>query len=60
MFKECLTGGFFGEDVDGHPVWYENIGNLDPKGKLIGSQTSERCVMEQNVCTRSLSVIEEF
>ena len=34
MFKESLTGGFFGEDVDGYPVWYENVGNLDPKGMV--------------------------
>ncbi len=33
MFVECLTGEPFGEDLDGHPVWYINIGNLDPKGK---------------------------
>ncbi len=32
MFEECLTGGYFGEDLDGHPVWYDNIGNIDPKG----------------------------
>ncbi|KAL5478140.1 hypothetical protein EMCRGX_G025029 [Ephydatia muelleri] len=24
--------GFFGEDRDGHPVYYDNLGNLDPKG----------------------------
>ena len=35
MFEECLSGGFFGEDLDGHPVWYDNIGNLDPRGKYV-------------------------
>lgn len=32
LFTECLAGGFFGEDLDGHPVWYDNLGNTDPKG----------------------------
>jgi hypothetical protein len=32
LFEECLAGGYFGEDVDGHPVWYDNFGNLDSSG----------------------------
>ena len=32
-YEDYLTGGFFGEDKDGHPVWYDNTGNLDFKGK---------------------------
>lgn len=32
MFEKCLTGGYFGEDRDGHPVWYDNFGNLDARG----------------------------
>ena len=32
LFEECLAGEYFGEDLDGHPVWYDNIGNLDPRG----------------------------
>ncbi len=25
-------GGFFGEDRDGHPIWYDRIGRLDLRG----------------------------
>ena len=32
VLKECFPGGFFGEDLDGNPVWYDNFGNLDFKG----------------------------
>ncbi len=32
VMNECISGGFFGEDIDGHPVWYDNFGNLDPRG----------------------------
>lgn len=32
VLEECLAGGYCGEDVDGHPVWYDNFGNLDPIG----------------------------
>jgi hypothetical protein len=32
VLKECFPGGFFGEDREGHPVWYDNFGNLDVKG----------------------------
>ncbi|CAI8042968.1 SEC14-like protein 2 [Geodia barretti] len=32
VLKECFPGGFFGEDREGHPVWYDNFGNLDAKG----------------------------
>ncbi len=35
MFEECLTGGYFREDLDGHPVWYDNIGNLDARGIIL-------------------------
>lgn len=27
------AGGFFGEDREGHPVWYDKIGKLDLKGE---------------------------
>lgn len=28
-----LTGSFFGEDRNGHPVFYDFLGNVDTKGK---------------------------
>jgi hypothetical protein len=31
VLKECFPGGFFGEDREGHPVWYDNF-NYDFKG----------------------------
>ena len=41
LFTECLAGGFFGEDLEGHPVWYENLGNADIRGKYV--QRSLHC-----------------
>ena len=35
LFKECLPGGAFGEDLDGHPVVYYNFGNIDAKGMIV-------------------------
>lgn len=32
VMDECIAGGLFGEDREGHPVWYDNMGNLDPRG----------------------------
>ncbi len=26
-------GGFFGEDRDGHPIWYDRIGRIDVRGE---------------------------
>ncbi len=26
-------GGFFGEDRDGHPIWYDRIGKIDLRGE---------------------------
>ena len=37
---ECVPGGFFGEDIDGHPVWYDNFGNLDSRGMCINIMCS--------------------
>ena len=37
VMDECIAGGLFGEDREGHPVWYDNFGNLDPRGKYICS-----------------------
>ena len=35
VLQKCYPGGFFGEDREGHPVWYDSIGALDFKGKVI-------------------------
>ena len=35
LFTECLAGGFFGEDLQGHPVWYDNLGNMDFRGETM-------------------------
>lgn len=32
ILAKYFPGGFFGEDREGHPVWYDNFGNLDPRG----------------------------
>ena len=34
VMNECIAGGYFGEDREGHPVWYDNFGNLDPRGEF--------------------------
>ena len=36
VLTHCYPGGFFGEDRGGHPVWYENMGNLDFRGPFLG------------------------
>ena len=35
VLQKCFPGGFFGEDRDGHPVWYDNYGNMDFRGKWL-------------------------
>ena len=35
VLEKCFSGGFFGEDKDGDPVWYDNFGNLDFKGVFV-------------------------
>ena len=32
VLVKYVTTGFFGEDRDGHPVYYDCFGNLDFKG----------------------------
>ena len=34
VLSKFTPGGFFGEDREGHPVWYDCMGNLDFRGKL--------------------------
>lgn len=34
VMKRFYPKGTFGEDRDGHPVWYYNLGNLDPRGEI--------------------------
>ena len=33
VLKKCFPGGFFGEDREGNPVWYDAMGNIDFKGQ---------------------------
>ena len=35
VLEKYLTGGFFGEDKEGHPVFYDFLGNLDVKGIVL-------------------------
>ena len=35
VLKECSPGGIFGEDLDGHPVFYYAMGNLDFRGMYV-------------------------
>jgi uncharacterized protein YfaQ (DUF2300 family) len=37
VIQKYFTGGFFGEDREGRPVWYDNFGNVDPRGTVISS-----------------------
>ena len=34
VMKKYFPGGFFGEDREGRPVWYDNFGNVDPRGTI--------------------------
>ena len=42
VLLKFAPGGYFGEDRDGHPVWYDNVGTLDIKGI---SQKSVACTL---------------
>ena len=35
VIKKYVPGGFFGEDLEGHPVWYDKSGNYDARGKRV-------------------------
>ena len=35
VLVEYFPLGCFGEDREGHPVWYFDVGNFDPKGLCI-------------------------
>ena len=35
VIDKYLPGGFFGEDREGHPVWYEWSGNIDARGESV-------------------------
>ena len=38
-------GGFFGEDRDGHPMWYDRIGRMDLRGE---STISVLCLLRHS------------
>ena len=33
VIKKYFPGGFFGEDREGRPIWYDNFGNVDSRGE---------------------------
>ena len=35
VLVKYTPGGFFGEDREGHPVWYDCMGNLDFRGEAV-------------------------
>ena len=35
VLAKYTPGGFFGEDREGHPVWYDCMGNLDFRGVCV-------------------------
>ena len=34
VLREYFPGGFYEQDKEGHPVWYDRAGQIDPKGIL--------------------------
>ena len=38
VIKKYFPGGFFGEDREGRPVWYDNFGNVDSRGEGEGER----------------------
>jgi len=40
VLRKCFPGGFFGEDREGNPVWYDAMGNMDFKGWRLISHKS--------------------
>ena len=35
VIQKYVPGGFFGEDREGHPVWYDVSGNVDARGESL-------------------------
>ena len=51
VIRKYLPGGFFGEDREGHPVWYDISGNNDARGEGGGGRRRERGgVIERERC----------
>ena len=42
VLKKYFPGGFFGEDREGRPVWYDNFGNVDSRGLLQREREREK------------------
>lgn len=36
VLVKCGPTGFFGEDIDGNPIVYDNHGNVDSRGDCMG------------------------
>ncbi|XP_054568716.1 SEC14-like protein 4 isoform X2 [Eptesicus fuscus] len=52
------SGGLCGYDYDGCPVWFDIIGNLDPKGLLLSASKQELIRKRIKVCERLLQECE--
>ncbi|XP_070255638.1 SEC14-like protein 4 isoform X5 [Myotis yumanensis] len=52
------SGGLCGYDYEGCPVWFDIIGNLDPKGLLLSASKQELIRKRIKVCERLLRECE--
>ena len=54
VLKKYFPGGFFGEDREGRPVWYDNFGNVDSRGLLQREREreKERAVVIDPICIK--------
>nr|XP_006811136.1 PREDICTED: SEC14-like protein 2-like [Saccoglossus kowalevskii] len=41
VMEKYYQGGLVGEDKNGHPIWIDPIGNIDPKGLLKSARTKD-------------------
>jgi hypothetical protein len=60
VIAKYLPGGFFGEDREGHPVWYDPSGNIDARGDIIVAVCVCACVYcsTYNSCSALIGVHE--
>lgn len=58
MIQRYDSGGLCGYDYEGCPVWFDIIGNLDPKGLLLSASKQELIRKRIKVCERLLQECE--
>ena len=54
VMKKYFPGGFFGEDREGRPVWYDNFGNVDSRGTKSEEEYCETVLLysgSHDMCT---------